>query len=107
VLLLGLFLLVLFLVSSQPPGADETGYAFLMLFFVSLTALSELAALGLGIAGMLQRRHKRSLAFFGVACSVLVLVVINSHVGLARIASMVVTLTEPQPKVHVVSPGNE
>ena len=71
-----------------------------------LTALSEIAALGLGITGALQRRRKRSFAFLGVVCSFLVLAVIHFQVGLADLVSLVAALTEPQPKVHVVSPGN-
>lgn len=73
VLLVGVYWLVIFLVSKQPPGADETGYAFGMLVLVLLTILSELVAPGLGIAGTLQRRRKRLFAFLGTACSILVL----------------------------------
>jgi hypothetical protein len=39
-----------------------------------MTLLSEIAALGLGIAGALQRRCNRLSALLGVACSVLALV---------------------------------
>jgi hypothetical protein len=73
-----------------------------------MTALSEIAALGLGIAGALQRRRKWTFAFVGVACAVLVLAVIHVMVGLGDLASGVVALfTEPMPKVHVVSSKNE
>jgi hypothetical protein len=75
VLLAVLVPLILLLASMQPPGADETGYAGLMLSLVLMTVLSELVALGLGIAGALQRQRKRLYAFLGITCSVLVLVV--------------------------------
>ena len=53
VLLAGLVPLVLLLASMQPPGANEVGYGALMLLLVLMTVLSELVALGLGIAGAL------------------------------------------------------
>ena len=106
VLLAGIYWLILYLVSLQPPGADETGYGFGMLMLAMLTTLSEIVALGLEIAGMLQRRCKRVFAFLGMACSILVLAVINAQIGLVDLASLVTGLLEPQPKVHVVSPGN-
>ncbi len=108
VLLLGMHWLALFLISKQPPEADTVAYGFGMFVLVVLTALSEITALGLGIAGALQRHRKRLFAVVGVAGSVLVLAVINSQVGLADLASHVAAaFTEPQPKVHVVSSGNE
>lgn len=106
VLLAGLVPLVLLLASMQPPGADETGYAGLMLLLVLMTALSELVALGLGIAGVIQGQRKRTFALVGLACSVLVLAVIHSGVGLGRLAIGIPELMDP-PKVHSVSPGNE
>jgi hypothetical protein len=60
-LLVGTYWLVLFLLSRQPPGADETGYAFGMFFLLLLTIMSELVALGLGVVGAFQRRRSRSL----------------------------------------------
>ena len=74
VLFVGLVLLVLLLASMQPPGADETGFGFLVLMLGLMTVLSELVALGLGIAGVFQRRRKRTFAFLGIVCSVLALV---------------------------------
>jgi hypothetical protein len=103
----GMYALIQLAVSAQPPGADTVGYAFQMLMLTVFAALFELAALGLGIAGAFQRRRKRLFATLGVACSMLVLVYINSQVGFANVASFVAGMTEPQPKVHVVSPGNE
>ena len=44
------------------------------MMLVLMALLSEIVALGLGIAGVLQRRRKRLFAFLGIACSVLVLV---------------------------------
>ena len=105
VLLVGTYWLVLFLLSRQPSGANQRGYAFGMFFLMLLTIASELVALVLGVAGVLQRRRKRSLAFLGVACSVLVLVLIHAQVGFGDVASFIVGLTERQPKVR--TPGNE
>jgi hypothetical protein len=107
VLLAGINWLVLYLVSLQPPGADETGYAFGMVMLAMLTTLSAIAALGLGIAGTLQRHRKRIFAFLGVACSILVLATIHAWVGLVDLASLATGLLEPHPKAHVVSPGNQ
>ncbi len=59
VLLLGMHWLALFLISKQPPEADTVAYGFGMFVLVGLTTLSEIAALGLGIAGALQRHRKR------------------------------------------------
>ncbi|MDQ3659031.1 MAG: hypothetical protein M3338_05090 [Actinomycetota bacterium] len=70
-----------------------------------MAILSELAALGLGVAGALQRRRKKSFAFLGVACSVLFLALIEAQVGFADVASFIVAMTEPQPVIH--SPGNK
>lgn len=108
VLLVGACWLALSLISMQPPGADEVAHAFGMAVLVVLTVLSELVALGLGVAGALQRRCKRTFAVFGVARSVLVLAVIHAQVGLGDLASGAVAFfTEPRPKIHHVSPGNE
>ena len=95
-------------VNAQPPDADTVAYAFGMTALTLLTVLSELLALGLGVAGALQQRHKRTFAFLGVVCAVSVLAVIHVMVGLGDLASGVVAFfTEPVPKVHVVSPKNE
>lgn len=59
VLLAGIDRLVLHLVNLQPPRTDEAGYAFGLFVLAVLTTLSEIAALGLGIAGALQRHRKR------------------------------------------------
>lgn len=73
-LLVALVALILLLASTQPPGADETGYGAAVILLVLMTVLSEIVALGLGIAGALQRRRKRLFAFLGIACSVLAVV---------------------------------
>lgn len=104
VLLVGIYWLVLFLLSREPSGADETGPAFVMFALLLLTILSELVALGLGIMSVFQRRRKRFFAFVGVLCSVLVLALIETQVGFAEVASFIAGMMETQPKV--VSPGN-
>ncbi len=107
VLLVGAFGLVLYLTRNDPPGADQTGYGFAMLMLVLLTTLSEIGALGLGIAGAIQRRRRRTFALVGVACSILVLAAIHAQVGLDRLAFGIPELVNP-PEVHSVSPpGNE
>ncbi len=106
-LLAGAFGLVLYLTRNDPPGADQTAYGFWILLLAVLTALSEVAALGLGIAGALQRRRKRAFALLGLACSILVLVAIYANVGLGRVVFVIPELVNP-PEVHSVSPpGNE
>ncbi|MGH3088465.1 MAG: hypothetical protein ACRDSJ_14250 [Rubrobacteraceae bacterium] len=105
VLLVGMYWLVLFLLNRQPPGADETGAAFVMFALLLLTILSELVALGLGVAGAFQVQRKRLFAFVGVACSVLVLALIETQVRFADVATFIAGMTESQPKV--VSPRNE
>ena len=110
VLLVGAYWLALLLISRQPPGgADEVGYAFGLLMLVLLTTLSEIVALGLGIAGTLQRHRKRTFALVGVACSVLVLAVIHSEVGLERLAFGILEGIINPPEVHHIGspPGSE
>lgn len=68
--------LILLLSSTAPPGADETGFGAAVILLVLMTLLSEIVALGLGIAGALQHRRKRLFAFLGIACSILVLVAV-------------------------------
>jgi hypothetical protein len=63
VLLVGIGLLVTYLISKQPPEADEVGYAFGMFILVALTVLSELVALGLGIAGRFSGTARSYLGF--------------------------------------------
>ena len=92
---------------KDPPGADETGYGFLVLFLVLGTLLCQVVAMVLGVAGALQRRRERSYAFLGIACSVLAVATILSLVGPVNLALRTAGLMEAQPKVHVVSPGNE
>ncbi len=105
IFLVGVYWLVLLLLSMEP-GADESGgYAGLMLFLLLLTIPSELVALGLGVAGVFQRTRKRSFALLGVACSVLFLALIETQVRFADVASFIVGMTEPQPVTH--SPGNK
>jgi hypothetical protein len=107
VLLVGIDRVVTYLISKQPPAADEVGYAFGMFVLVALTFLPELAALGLGMAGALQRHRKRLFGFLGVACSVLVVAVIIDQVGFVDLAKFIAGFMEGPPKVHGASPGNE
>ncbi len=58
-LLVVIYWMVLYAISKQPPEADTVAYGFGMFVLVGLTTLSEIAALGLGIAGALQRHRKR------------------------------------------------
>ena len=99
--------LVFMAANNDPPGADETGYGFLVLFLVLGTLLCQVVALVLGVAGALQRRRKRLYAFLGIACSVLAVAAILSWAGPVNLARLAAGLTQPQPKVHVVSNGNE
>ncbi|CAN5752410.1 hypothetical protein BH23ACT11_BH23ACT11_20580 [soil metagenome] len=68
-------LLAVFLerIVSQPQEY-AAGWGVLTLLLVLMIALSEIAALVLGIAGALQRQRKKLFAFLGVATSVAVLV---------------------------------
>ena len=74
--LAGAYLQVMSFVNAQPPDADTVAYAFWMAALTVLTVLSEVLALGLGVAGALQRRRKRTFAFLGLACAGLVLAAI-------------------------------
>ena len=71
-----------------------------------MTILSELVALGLGLAGAFQRQRKRLFALLGMACSIFILAMINDHVGFTDIASLIRGMFETQPVVHSVSSGN-
>ena len=51
VLLAGASALFVYLTRNDPPGADQTGYGFGLIMLTLLTVLSEILALGLGIAG--------------------------------------------------------
>jgi hypothetical protein len=103
VLLLIIALMVEYAISKQPPDADTVAYGFWSIILAVWVALTEIVALGLGIAGALQRQRRKLFAFLGVACSVLVLAVIHSQVGLGHLASLIVAVfTEPQRKVHSV-----
>ena len=93
--------------NNDPPGADETGYGFLVLVLVLGSLLCQVVALVLGVVGAFQRRRKRSYAFLGIACSVLAVATILSLAGPVNLARLAAGLTQPQPKVHVVSNGNE
>lgn len=53
-LLVVLVALVFLLSSTFRPGADETGFGVAVILLVLMTLLSEMIALGLGIAGALQ-----------------------------------------------------
>ena len=65
----------------DPPG-DEVAYGFGLGMLGFLIVAVGMVALGLGVAGTLQRRRKRSFALLGVACSALVLVVILTRANL-------------------------
>jgi len=78
-LLAGLALLAWSLRGWDPPG-DEVAYGFGLLMVGFLLVLAEILALGLGVAGTLQRRRKRSFASLGVASSALVLAVVLAQV---------------------------
>lgn len=76
-----LILLIPFLddvVAPEPPAPDlapdAPGLGLLVIILALTIALSEIMALVLGIAGVLQRRRKRLFAFAGIAASVMVLV---------------------------------
>ena len=56
-----------------PPELTPSGALLTLVLLVLL--LLDVVALGLGMAGVLQRRRKRQYALLGMACSVLVLVV--------------------------------
>ena len=109
-LFLGVFLvciyrLVMLAVSRQPAGADAAAYGFGLFVLTLATAMCEVVALAMGLAGALQRRRKRTLALLGVACGVLFLVVIHDQAGLGRLVSMAIAFfTEPPLKVHTVQP---
>ena len=88
--------------SGRPSGADTVAYGSGMFVLALATALCGILALRIGSAGMLRRR-KRTLALFGVACSVPFLVVVHNQTGLGRLVTMAIAFfTEPTPKVHAV-----
>jgi hypothetical protein len=87
----------------DPPG-DEVAYGFGFIMMLVLAAAIGLVALGLGVAGALQRRRKRAFALLGVACSAMVLAII---IGQFDVAAFVASFSEPTPKVHIVTYGNE
>jgi hypothetical protein len=78
VLLILLIPLLESLVSPEPAAPDlapdAPGLGLLVMMLVLMTALSEITALALGIAGTLQRQRNRLFAFAGIATSVVVLV---------------------------------
>ena len=76
----------------------------MMLVLVLGTLLCEVVAFVLGVVGALQRGRERSYAFLGIACSVLTVATILSLFGPVNVALRAAGLTEPQPKVHHVSP---
>lgn len=58
---------------QQPlPPDDGAGYFLGGFLLTSAVLLTELLALGLGVAGVAQRGRKRTFAFLGIACGVLV-----------------------------------
>jgi len=102
-LLASLALLAWSLRGWDPPG-DEAAYGFGLIMLSFLLVLAEILALGLGVAGTLQRRRKRSFALLGVACSALMLAVILAQVDWV---GFIASFSEPIPKVHIVPSGNE
>ena len=73
-----------------------------------VAASALILALVLGVAGLLQRRRKRLLALLGVACSLLLFAALHAQVELGDLGSGVTAFfTEPPPKVHIVSPGDD
>lgn len=99
-LLAALALLAWLLRGWDPPG-DEVAYGFGLIAMTFMLVLAEVLALGLGVAGALQRRRKRSFALLGVACSALVLALMVAQID---VAAFIASFSEPQPKVHIVSP---
>jgi succinate dehydrogenase hydrophobic anchor subunit len=71
--LVGLVSVGLILRYVNPPG-DPLAHGFWLLSLTLLSVLCALVALGLGIAGTLQRRRRRLFAFLGIAGSILVFV---------------------------------
>ena len=70
-----------------------------------LLVLAEVAALALGVAGTLQCRRKRPLAFLGVSCSAVALAAILAQVDWAGLVGV---FSEPLiPGVHTVPSGKE
>ena len=81
-LLAGTLFLVILLISAllpdpasgrTDPMVDTTASGFFFAFWLLMLLLLNVMALGFGIAGVLQRRRKRSYAILGIACSILVL----------------------------------
>jgi hypothetical protein len=89
----------LYLTRNDPTGADQTGYGFGLIMLSLLTVFLEIVAFGLGLAGTLQRRRKRTFALVGAACSVLVLVWLNAEVELGRLVLGIPELFDP-PEIH-------
>ena len=58
---------------DPPPELMPLGA--LLTLVVLMTMFLNVVALGFGIAGVLQRRHKRLYALLGIACSLFVLVI--------------------------------
>jgi hypothetical protein len=105
-LLGGLVLLAWALSEWDPPG-DEAAYGFGLFMALLVGVATEIAALGLGVVGTLQRRYRRSFALLGVACSVLVLASTVTVVGIDATTAFFASFSEPTPKVRVVSSGSE
>ncbi len=57
------------------PTYDGAAVGFFIAFWLLMFLLLNVIALGFGIAGVLQRRRKRTYAVLGMACSVLILVI--------------------------------
>lgn len=63
-------------VESTPGPPDyDAGVGVGVAGITALSLLSEVVALGLGVAGVLQGRRKRMFAFLGIACSIVVLAI--------------------------------
>lgn len=65
--------------ASRDIPPDVPGLGGMLLLISAVALLSNLAALGLGVAGILQRRRKKLLAFLGVVASVAVFVAVSAQ----------------------------
>lgn len=66
----GIILLLSIVVEMDPGTVEENaGRAFIIGALVILGIIAEIVALGLGIAGLLQKQCKRAFPIMGVVCS--------------------------------------
>ena len=69
-----ILLFAILLRTVSQPQEYAAGWGVLVLLVILMILVSEILALVLGIAGVLQKRRKRLFAFLGIALSVLVFV---------------------------------